>query len=139
MAILTSDHHPPRGRRNSFWHILHQALPRPNAAYQPSTTRSSRRPNHSFLFGHLFYFKSFLDRLPKGAHYQFGFATIAREVFSDTGAFYMDLWPMSGLIFTVVSPPIGVQITQENPALTSERPELLKRFMKTNHRRSKSF
>lgn len=82
-------------------------------------------PNHSYLFGHLLYFKSVLDRLPKGAHYQYGFATIARECFTETGAFYMDLWPMSGLFLTVVSPKIGVEITQTNPKLTSERPQLL--------------
>jgi cytochrome P450 len=87
-------------------------------------------PNHSFFFGHLLYLKSVLDRLPKDAHYQYGFATIAREVFYDTGAFYMDLWPMSGLFLTVVSPKIGVEITQTNPKLTSERPRLLRRFMK---------
>ena len=87
-------------------------------------------PNHSFLFGHLLYLKTFLDRLPKGAHYQYGFATIAREEFNHTGAFYMDLWPMSGLFLTVVSPKIGVEITQGNPRLTSERPLLLRRFLK---------
>jgi hypothetical protein len=41
--------------------------------------------------------------------------TIAREAFYDTGAFYMDLWPMSGLFLTVVSPKIDVEITQTNP------------------------
>jgi cytochrome P450 len=68
--------------------------------------------------------------LPKDAHYQYGFATIAREVFSDSGAFYMDLWPMSGLFLTIVSPKIGVEITQTNPKLTSDRPKLLRRFLK---------
>lgn len=42
----------------------------------------------------------------------------------------MDLWPMSGLFLTVVSPKVGVEITQENPLLTSERPFLLRRFLK---------
>lgn len=46
-------------------------------------------PNHSFIFGHLLFLKSVLDRLPSGAHYQYGFATIAREKFHETGAFYM--------------------------------------------------
>jgi cytochrome P450 len=87
-------------------------------------------PGHSFIFGHLLYLKSFLDRLPTGAHYQYGFATIAREKFHDTGAFYMDLWPMSGLFLAVVSPKIGTEITQSNPRLTSERPRLLRRFLK---------
>jgi cytochrome P450 len=87
-------------------------------------------PNHSFVFGHLLYLKSVLDRLPKDAYYQYGFATIAREAFYDTGAFYMDLWPMSGLFLTIVSPTIGVEVTQTNPKLTSERPKLLRRFLK---------
>jgi cytochrome P450 len=87
-------------------------------------------PNHSFRFGHLFYLKSVLDRLPKDIHYQLAFATIARENFFETGAFYMDLWPMSGLMLTIVSPKTGTEITQTNPKLPSERPELLGRFLK---------
>ena len=67
-------------------------------------------PGHSFLFGHLLYLKSVLDRLPKNAHYEYAFATIAREEFFENGAFYMDLWPMSGLFFNVVSPQIATQI-----------------------------
>jgi cytochrome P450 len=42
----------------------------------------------------------------------------------------MDLWPMSGLFLTVVSPKIATEITQTNPKLTSDRPELLRRFLK---------
>jgi cytochrome P450 len=87
-------------------------------------------PGHSFLFGHLLYLKSVLDRLPKNAHYEYAFATIAREEFLANGAFYMDLWPMSGLFFNVVSPQIATQITQGNPPLTNDRPRLLRRFMK---------
>ncbi|KAF1957230.1 sterigmatocystin biosynthesis P450 monooxygenase StcS [Byssothecium circinans] len=87
-------------------------------------------PNHSFLFGHLIYLKSVLDRLPKDAHYEYAFATIAREEFSENGAFYLDLWPMSGLFLAVVSPQIATQITQGNPPLTNDRPKLLRRFMK---------
>ncbi|KAM7222488.1 sterigmatocystin biosynthesis P450 monooxygenase [Rhypophila decipiens] len=87
-------------------------------------------PGHSFLFGHLLYLKSQLDRLPSDAHYEYGFATIAEDEFRDTGAFYMDLWPMSGLFLTVVSPQMATEITQVNPALTSERPKLLRDFLK---------
>ncbi|KAG5292726.1 sterigmatocystin biosynthesis P450 monooxygenase StcS [Histoplasma ohiense] len=87
-------------------------------------------PGHSFLFGHLLYLKKILDCLPRDAHYQLGFATIAREHFYETGAFYMDLWPMSGLFFAVVSPKIGMEITQQNPRLTSEHPKQLRQFLK---------
>lgn len=86
-------------------------------------------PNHSYVFGHLLYLKSVLDRLPNNVHRQEIFATIARECFMETGAFYIDLWPMSGLYLIIVSPKTGVEITQTNPKLTSERPELLRRFM----------
>lgn len=55
---------------------------------------------------------------------------IAREEFPGTGGFYIDLWPMSGLLYVVFSPQIGVQITQTNAALHSERPKLLERFFK---------
>jgi cytochrome P450 len=37
---------------------------------------------------------------------------------------------MSGLFLTVVSPKPAIEITQTNPALTSERPKLLRRFLK---------
>jgi cytochrome P450 len=92
--------------------------------------RQPTAPNHSFLFGHLLYLKSALDRQPQDAHYQFGFTTIAREEFAAEGAFYMDLWPMSGLFLTVVSPKVAIQCTQTNPKLHSERPELLRRFLR---------
>ncbi|PGH05688.1 hypothetical protein GX51_02848 [Blastomyces parvus] len=87
-------------------------------------------PGHSLLFGHLLYFKRTLDRLPRDVHHQFGLATIAREQFYETGAFYIDLWPMSGLFFIVVSPKTGIEITQQNPKLTSNHPELLRRYLK---------
>jgi hypothetical protein len=38
-------------------------------------------PNHFFLFGHLLYFKSVLDRLPKDAHYQYGFTVLSETGF----------------------------------------------------------
>lgn len=37
---------------------------------------------------------------------------------------------MSGLLFAVVSPKIGMEITQQNPRLTSERPKQLRQFLK---------
>ena len=35
-----------------------------------------------------------LDKLTKGAHYQYAFGDIAREQFHKEGVFYLDLWPM---------------------------------------------
>lgn len=85
-------------------------------------------PGHNFLFGHLLYLKKWNDALPQGAHYQYIFGDIARELFSNEGAFYLDLWPMSGLLLGVVSPTTAISITQTNPHLSSERPALLRRF-----------
>jgi cytochrome P450 len=85
-------------------------------------------PGHSFLFGHLLYLKKWNDTLPKGAHYQYMFGDIARKHFIKEGVFYIDLWPMSGLFLTVVSPSTAVQATQTNPNLSMERPALLRRF-----------
>ncbi|KAF2870279.1 sterigmatocystin biosynthesis P450 monooxygenase StcS [Massariosphaeria phaeospora] len=87
-------------------------------------------PNHSLLFGHLFFLLSVLKRLPKDAHYQYSFALIAREHFYNEGCYYLDLWPMGALIMITVSPQIGIQITQTNAALHSDRPHLLRRFFK---------
>jgi hypothetical protein len=87
-------------------------------------------PGHSFLFGHLLYLKELNDALPKGAHYQYMFADIARKHFVKEGLFYIDLWPMSGLFMIVVSPTAATQATQTNANLSMERPALLPRFFK---------
>lgn len=71
-----------------------------------------------------------MDALPKGAHYQYIFGDIAREHFTEEGVFYMDLWPMSGLFLTVISPNTAVEVTQTNSNLSMERPFLLHRFFK---------
>lgn len=70
-----------------------------------------------------------IDKLPQNAHYQNAFGDIAREHFSREGAFYLDLWPVSGLFFTVVSPKVADQI-HANPDMSMERPSLLPRFFK---------
>ncbi|KAM7206451.1 sterigmatocystin biosynthesis P450 monooxygenase StcS [Naviculisporaceae sp. PSN 640] len=85
-------------------------------------------PEHSFLFGHLLYLKKFLDRIPADAHYQYAVAMIAREVFPHTGAYYLDLWPLGTVFLTIVSPQITTEVTQTNPALSSERPWLIRDF-----------
>jgi cytochrome P450 len=56
------------------------------------------------------------------------FGDIARKHFYSEGVFYLDLWPMSGLFLTVVSPTTAISVTQMNPNLSSERPALLRRF-----------
>jgi hypothetical protein len=85
-------------------------------------------PGHSFLFGHLLYLKGYLDRIPKDAHYQYAFGEIGREHFPETGAYYIDLWPMTGITLLIISPKIGTQVTQTNPRLNCNRPKLLSRF-----------
>lgn len=86
-------------------------------------------PCHSFFFGHLLYLKSMIDKLPQNAHYQNALGDIAREHFSKEGAFYLDLWPVSGLFLAVVSPKVAEQI-HANPDMSMERPSLLPRFFK---------
>jgi cytochrome P450 len=76
------------------------------------------------------YLKELNNALPKGAHYQYMFADIARKHFVKEGLFYIDLWPMSGLFITVVSPHAATQATQTNANLSMERPALLPRFFK---------
>jgi cytochrome P450 len=85
-------------------------------------------PGHSFLFGHLLYFKGYLDRLPEDAHYHYAPAEIGMEHFAENGAYYIDLWPMTGSTLIITSPKIGTQVTQTNPRLNCKRPKLLSRF-----------
>ncbi len=70
-----------------------------------------------------------LDRLPRNAHYQYALGDVAREHFSKEGVYYIDLWPVSGLFLTVVSPNVANQI-HANPEISMERPSLLPRFFK---------
>ena len=86
-------------------------------------------PGHSFLFGHLLYLKSCLDKIPKNAHYQSAFGDIARQHFLKQGLFYLDLWPVSGLFLVNVSPKVAVQI-HASPDISMQRPKLLPRFFK---------
>jgi cytochrome P450 len=76
------------------------------------------------------YLLSVIKRLPKDAHYQYAFALIAREKFYNEGCFYIDLWPIQGLFLVTVSPKMGIETTQTNPALHSHRAPLLRRFFK---------
>jgi cytochrome P450 len=85
-------------------------------------------PAHSFLFGHLLYIKTYLDRNPKDAHYQYAFGEIGRDHFIEPGAYYIDLWPMTGMTLIIISPEVGTQVTQTNPRLNCERPKLMPRF-----------
>ncbi|KAF2743488.1 sterigmatocystin biosynthesis P450 monooxygenase StcS [Sporormia fimetaria CBS 119925] len=86
-------------------------------------------PNHSLLFGHLLYLKSYLDRLPPDAHYQYAVGDIAADHFSSTtGAFYLDLWPMTGITLIITSANAATQITQTISKIALNRPPLLTRF-----------
>lgn len=86
-------------------------------------------PGHSFFVGHLLYFKSALDKLPPNAHYQNALGDVAREHFQKEGCYYIDMWPVSGLLFIIVSPHIANQI-HANPNMSMQRPPLLPRFFK---------
>ncbi|KAL9594371.1 MAG: hypothetical protein Q9219_007065 [cf. Caloplaca sp. 3 TL-2023] len=86
-------------------------------------------PGHSFLFGHLLFFKKALDKLPPNAHYQNALGDIARQYFLHEGCYYIDMWPVSGILFVIVSPHMANQI-HANPNMSMQRPELLPRFFK---------
>lgn len=53
---------------------------------------------------------------------------IARKHFVKDGAFYLDLWPMSGIFLVVISPKTAIQAAQTNTKIAMERPALLHRF-----------
>ncbi|KAL8943447.1 MAG: hypothetical protein Q9211_000979 [Gyalolechia sp. 1 TL-2023] len=86
-------------------------------------------PGHSFLFGHLLFFKRALDKLPPNAHYQNALGDIARQYFQQEGCYYFDTWPVSGLLLIIVSPHMANQI-HANPNISMQRPPLLPRFFK---------
>ncbi|KAL8781360.1 MAG: hypothetical protein Q9213_006049 [Squamulea squamosa] len=86
-------------------------------------------PGHNFLLGHLLFFKAMMDPLPKDAHYELAFGDIFRQYFAKDGAFYIDLWPLSGLYLAVISPTAATQAVQTS-AISCERPRLLERFFK---------
>ncbi|KAI4112426.1 MAG: hypothetical protein LQ338_008315, partial [Usnochroma carphineum] len=87
-------------------------------------------PNHSFFFGHLLYLKGRMDALPPNAHQQYMFADIAHEHFQAEGLFYVDLWPVSGMMIIVTSPLVATQVAQTNTKLSYDRASMLKRFFK---------
>ena len=86
-------------------------------------------PGHSFLFGHLLYFKGALSKIPPNAHYQNAMAVIAREHFQHEGCYYIDMWPVSGILSIIVSPHVANQI-HANPKMSMQRPPLLPRFFR---------
>ncbi|TVY18274.1 putative sterigmatocystin biosynthesis P450 monooxygenase [Lachnellula arida] len=86
-------------------------------------------PGHNFFLGHLLLLKKYAERLPKDAHYQYMFGEIYRDHFEKEGAFFIDLWPMTGLCYAVFSPHVAAAVMQ-NPNLSMQRPYLLSRFFK---------
>lgn len=87
-------------------------------------------PKHNFLFGHLLYLKTVLDKLPRDAHYNYSFAEIYREQFQNKGVFYLDLWPMGGVTIPVSSSTAAIAVLQTHYDIATSRPELLPRLFK---------
>lgn len=86
-------------------------------------------PGYNFLFGHLLYLKKVQESLPPKAHYQYAFADIWREHFSNEGCFYVDAWPVTGLILINFSPGIAPHVLQAG-TISLNRPSILPRFFK---------
>lgn len=86
-------------------------------------------PHHNFFLGHLLYLKSRIDALPPKAHYQYALGDIGREFFTKDGCFYIDTWPITGLILLNFSPHVALQVLHAG-TISMERPSLLPRFFK---------
>ena len=86
-------------------------------------------PDHNFFFGHLLYLKSYLDKLPSNAHYQYAMGDIGLDHFSKEGCFYLDTWPVTGLILLNFSPQVAAQ-SLNSGAIALNRPSILPRFFK---------
>jgi len=71
-----------------------------------------------------------LDKNPKDAHYTYAFGDIHREHFEEQGAYYLDLWPLSGVILKVFSPSMATATMQTNYETATARPDLLPRWFK---------
>lgn len=67
---------------------------------------------------------------PKMLTYQYMFADIAHEHFQAEGLFYIDLWPVSGMMIIVTSPLVASQVAQTNTSICYRRASILKRFFK---------
>ena len=70
-----------------------------------------------------------MESLPNDAHYMLAFGEIFREYFPEEGAFYIDLWPLSGMYLAIRSPTAAIQAAQTS-GISCERPRLLERFFK---------
>ena len=87
-------------------------------------------PGHNFLFGHLLYLKSRIEALPPNAHYQYAFGDIGRDHFTNEGCFYIDAWPISGIILVNFSPQVANQCLSTPGPVAVNRPKFLPRFFK---------
>ena len=73
--------------------------------------------------------KSYLDALPPNGHYQYAFGDIGREHFAKEGCFYLDAWPVTGLLIVNFSAQVAAQVLHSG-AIAMNRPSLLPRFFK---------
>jgi cytochrome P450 len=71
-----------------------------------------------------------LNKVPKDCHYTYVFADIHRQNFQKEGAFYLDLWPLSGVTMAVFSPTMAAATMQTNYEIATSRPDMLQRFFK---------
>ncbi|TVY53205.1 Cytochrome P450 monooxygenase aflN [Lachnellula cervina] len=83
---------------------------------------------HNFFLGHLL-LKKYAGKMPKDAHYQYMFGDIYRDRFEKEGAFFIDLWPMTGLCYAVFCRHVTAAVMQ-NPRLPMQRLYLLSRLFK---------
>lgn len=87
-------------------------------------------PGHSFILGHLLYLKDRIDNIPNKAHYFYAFGDIYLSHFQDEGVFYLDMWPVAGLMLVVISPPAATEAFQSNHLTSMRKPDMLANYFK---------
>ncbi|PQE07815.1 cytochrome P450 protein [Rutstroemia sp. NJR-2017a WRK4] len=87
-------------------------------------------PCHSFFLGNLLYLKDCIDKIPYKAHYFYAFGDIYRSNFQNEGVFYLDMWPVAGLMLVVISPSVATEAFQNNPLISMRKLDMLAKYFK---------
>ena len=98
----------------------------PTAEFAPRVNVLQPMLDHSFVAGHLLSIKPIMDRYPKDAHKVYTFGEMSRK-FPKSGAYYLDLWPLSNPFLMVTSPTLADQATQTT-SVAYERPDALRKW-----------
>lgn len=78
----------------------------------------------------MLFLKSWIDKLPYKAHYFYAFGNIYEKYFKEGGVYYLDAWPVAGLMLVVISPTAATEAFQTNSLTSMKKPKLLARYFK---------